>query len=348
MKYKPWGKINMKPSRKLIAITAVTLSAVITIAATFAWFVAQDSKKNHFETGQGIDGTVNIVETFDPPTDWVPGQEILKNVSAVNNGQSDAFVRISFEEVLKKLPNNGQMQTSTSAPAAGSIPVHVNNAAFSSANGWSAVPAGDLSASLPSNVHVLRKSVSAPGGKTVDSFVIYYEPAPGDTQKMTADFAWTGTAPNKKLDVTNIQYYYYNAKVTTEADWAGKNVYVTQGTQVTPPQTVAPNLPTNLVADNLIHIKYGQVSATINTGDWWYNPADGYFYFIGKLAPGQTAPLLLDTITLDPTCGNEYALMELDLHVLLEGIQNTEAALAGAWSVTTGPLYNALKPFCAV
>ncbi|MBR1392846.1 MAG: hypothetical protein IJ561_03315, partial [Ruminococcus sp.] len=39
---------------------------------------------------------VSIVEDFTPPEDWLPGQEINKDVSIVNTGNIDAYVRVAI------------------------------------------------------------------------------------------------------------------------------------------------------------------------------------------------------------------------------------------------------------
>lgn len=65
---------------------------------TFAWFTSQDEVTNRLTASS--DYGVSIVESFVPPKNWIPGQEINKDVYAVNTGNIDAFVK---ETVSAKL-----------------------------------------------------------------------------------------------------------------------------------------------------------------------------------------------------------------------------------------------------
>ena len=61
---------------------------------TFAWFTSKDEVTNRLTASS--DYGVSIVESFVPPKQWVPGQEINKDVYAVNTGNIDAFVKESI------------------------------------------------------------------------------------------------------------------------------------------------------------------------------------------------------------------------------------------------------------
>ena len=81
-------------------------------------------------------------------------------------------------------------------------------------------------------------------------------------------------------------------------------------------------------------------------GDWWYNEGDGFFYFIGKVAPGQSTTQMLDAVGLNPGAGIAYCLMEYDLTVKMEAIQNVKEALTatagGGWALSDAKLAGAL------
>ena len=62
---------------------------------TFAWFTSQDEVTNRLSASANYG--VTIAEDFTPPENWVPGQEINKDVGAVNTGNIDAFVRVWLE-----------------------------------------------------------------------------------------------------------------------------------------------------------------------------------------------------------------------------------------------------------
>ena len=46
------------------------------------------------------DYDVSIVESFAPPANWLPGQEVNKDVYAVNTGTVDAFVEETVSGIL--------------------------------------------------------------------------------------------------------------------------------------------------------------------------------------------------------------------------------------------------------
>ncbi len=337
-------------SKKLMVGLSVLLSMVIVASATFAWFTSKDSRINHFETKLITDGSVSLIEIFDPPTDWKPGQEVLKNVSVVNNSETDVLVRVSFEEILKLLKNNGTMYTSPTATPTNSewIPVHIGVGAYST---WTALTSSDTTAPIPPNLVVKKMSVTdAATGKTTSAFVAYNDLGDGTFQKVSADF----TIESGKVKISNLAYFFFGGKATTYADWAGLNLVVPNGTNVVRPAAASINYTSgtgigNTQTDALLHLKYGAVKQSMTNNNWWYNEGDGYFYYIGKLAPSAISPLLLDTVTLDSSAGNEHALMEFDLAVLMEAIQNTRAAIVATdgWNLTNTTLVDKLAEFCA-
>ena len=81
------------------------------------------------------------------------------------------------------------------------------------------------------------------------------------------------------------------------------------------------------------------VSTTITAGKWFYNVNDGFFYYIGIVEPGQSTPLLLDSISLKPDAQSDYSHMAFDLTVFMDAIQATKEAVTstvgGGWGVNT-------------
>ncbi|MBR1824582.1 MAG: BsaA family SipW-dependent biofilm matrix protein [Ruminococcus sp.] len=87
---------NKKKSskEKRVLIGALCVAAVMVAGSTFAWFTSKDEVTNRLTAT--ADYGVSIVEDFTPPEDWVPGQTINKDVSAVNTGNVEAFVRLGL------------------------------------------------------------------------------------------------------------------------------------------------------------------------------------------------------------------------------------------------------------
>jgi len=85
-------KKSKKENKVLIA--ALGVAAVTVAGSTFAWFTSKDEVTNRLSASASYG--VSIAEDFTPPEDWTPGQEINKDVSAVNTGNVDAFVRVGL------------------------------------------------------------------------------------------------------------------------------------------------------------------------------------------------------------------------------------------------------------
>jgi len=78
-----------KKRRKVLGASCI-LAALIIAGSSFAWFTSKDEVINRLTAN--ADYGVSIVESFAPPENWVPGQEVNKDVYAVNTGNTAAFV----------------------------------------------------------------------------------------------------------------------------------------------------------------------------------------------------------------------------------------------------------------
>lgn len=87
--------------QRRILIVALIVAAAIIAGSTFAWFSSKDEVTNRLTASANYN--VSIVEDFQPPADWLPGQTINKDVAAVNTGNVDAFVRMWLDGHLRLL-----------------------------------------------------------------------------------------------------------------------------------------------------------------------------------------------------------------------------------------------------
>ena len=71
---------------------------ILFVGTTFAWFTSKDEVTNRLSANADYD--VSIVESFAPPANWLPGQEVNKDVYAVNTGNVDAFVEETVSGTL--------------------------------------------------------------------------------------------------------------------------------------------------------------------------------------------------------------------------------------------------------
>ena len=78
-----------KRRRRVLGASCI-LAALIIAGSSFAWFTSKDEVNNRLSAN--ADYGVSIVESFAPPENWVPGQEVNKDVYAVNTGNVAAFV----------------------------------------------------------------------------------------------------------------------------------------------------------------------------------------------------------------------------------------------------------------
>lgn len=86
-----------KKRRRVLGASCI-LAALIIAGSSFAWFTSKDEVTNRLTASS--DYGVSIVESFVPPKNWIPGQEINKDVYAVNTGNVDAFVKEDVSGIL--------------------------------------------------------------------------------------------------------------------------------------------------------------------------------------------------------------------------------------------------------
>ncbi|MGY3749832.1 SipW-dependent-type signal peptide-containing protein [Vagococcus acidifermentans] len=64
----------------------------------------------------------------------------------------------------------------------------------------------------------------------------------------------------------------------------------------------------------------------------WRFGNDGYYYYLGKLSPGETAPTLFESVTLTiPAGASEYADAEFDIIVKTEAVDTVKWNYRSSW-----------------
>ena len=86
-----------KKRRRVLGASCI-LAALIIAGSSFAWFTSKDEVTNRLQASS--DYGVSIVESFTPPKNMLPGQEVNKDVYAVNTGNIAAFVKEDVSGVL--------------------------------------------------------------------------------------------------------------------------------------------------------------------------------------------------------------------------------------------------------
>ncbi len=91
---------------KRVLIASLIVAGAIVAGSTFAWFTSKDEVTNRLSASANYG--VAIAEDFQSPEDWVPGQTINKDVSAVNTGNVDAFVRTWLDGQMKVITEDAE------------------------------------------------------------------------------------------------------------------------------------------------------------------------------------------------------------------------------------------------
>jgi len=105
-----------KKNDKKLLVGSAAVAAMVVAGATFAWFTSQDEVTNRLSAE--ADYNVSITESFTPPEDWTPGQKINKDVSAVNTGNIDSLVNLTFGHSFTVTGKGTPITASAAATAA--------------------------------------------------------------------------------------------------------------------------------------------------------------------------------------------------------------------------------------
>lgn len=108
-----------KRRRRVLGASCI-LAALIVASTSFAWFSSKDEVTNRLTAT--ADYGVSVVEDFTPPKDLVPGQKVNKDVSAVNTGNVDAYVRLAILNDLQLNVNSAGVAVDKAAAALPSVP----------------------------------------------------------------------------------------------------------------------------------------------------------------------------------------------------------------------------------
>jgi len=308
-------------SKGFLLVFALLYSFVAVVGSTYSWITSADTRVNKF-AGEDRLETI-LVEVFEPDMDWKPGSSIAKEVSAYNNGTADMVVRLFFEEALKK--PEGPVPFTAPGDSGIVLPEYCKisdreDAATLFGGGLVGVPSG-----LTVKARPLKTLV---GGSNRYEYAAYYRLDDGRYQRVTASYEPRGNI----LAVSNIRYWGYT----------GYAAPVTAAWRETLPEAID-----RLVADTgkMIAINYNSAAfddTSPAAGKWCYNRGDGCFYYIGKLAPGEFTPSLLEGFTLGADTPVSYSAIRLNFTVYLESVSAAAPAL-GEWELEPGSdVYEAL------
>lgn len=346
---------NDKRNEKRALIVSLSLAAIAVGGATFAWFTSQDQVTNRLSAEAEYD--VSITESFTPPSNWTPGQDIEKKVKAVNTGNMDSLVRLTFghsftvtgkgtaiavsaaatEDLAGK---NAVDITSDKAKAtqAGGYLVYNKDAVVSTPQAASADPYTD------NGLYLFRREIE----KTTDStnkltttkyeFDGYYRKGTAYYRVDIADDAITmntETGAITNVDTSKITIptvgdaYVYDMKdENSRVTWTFVKKLDETGATATGfadaagiRVTYAGADATSTDDDIVVYVAFNAEAKT----NYTYDATDGYFYYNYVLPASQeTKSPLIDSVTLGvETKESAYIKMDYDLDVTLNSIQAT-------------------------
>lgn len=345
---------NSKKRRRVLGASCI-LAALIVAGSTFAWFTSRDEVTNRLHAN-GEYG-VSVVESYDPPAEWLPGQLVEKDVYATNTGSVAAFVREDISGVLTVTT-----ESATAAKTANSIKLTTEEVFVKEAGASLAFKPAASAANL-GNITVVRaddqttpaKTTFTPDAEGLYVFKRTVKVAANGTETYSYDGYYFVPAAGEGASATPAAYYKIsNLQVTADnnaghgllsaatagfaedvqavVDPVAMNYVAATRTLVATYDTKPADDENGLITVN-IKLSDSVINEANNTADKWLlynNPAnDGkaIFFYTGILEGGETSAKLVDSVTLDSSVkADTYKTFDFDLNVVLTSAQITYAS----------------------
>ncbi|MBO0467149.1 hypothetical protein JZO73_06335 [Enterococcus plantarum] len=319
--------MNKNRKKKVLALASAFALAALA-AATFAWFASEDEKTNHFEGQVATGKDIEVVETFEPPTEWEPGSEVNKDVAIQNIGKYKTLTRVSLKETLKLLKDHKPKPT-TGAELEGKETKDVyvlpgtaasdefKDSTFDSKGAPKiTVAEGDFAGTYTLKVKEKAETVGTQTTYTYrytfekDGVLYYASGIDGFARNEANQISVKSGTPS-----LNYVSFEYNEPGEIK-DWTNP-VYAPT---FTPDGTLIWNTPA-ATGDGNIQISFNNITTDPTVADkWYFNAADGYFYYTSVLESGANTTQLMDAVKLLGTAGNEYSKLSYDLVIKGQGI----------------------------
>lgn len=180
------------------------------------------------------------------------------------------------------------------------------------------------------------------------------------TENIVKDWAGDHTILGKKGEKYGVSYDY--TAETLGVTLPSKTPASATNVPTAVPSLKGANYVGNIQADaNLANATGGKILVTYGTlataptqptdnKKWYYEPSDGYFYYLAEIKSGETTKDLIKEVTLDGTAGESYADVIFDLIVNLESIQAVKEAITApdGWNLPANhPVLAQLQSQCA-
>ncbi|MGL5378347.1 TasA family protein [Clostridium sp.] len=313
----------MKKNKKVVLLATALVSSAIIIGATYAWFTAEETVLNNFNSKNVIG--VDLVEDFDSigAGDLKPGVTINKRVSVIQTGTGSAVTRVRLEEMLQKFEAKvdgglAVYNEVTSNPADASLKAVTiskegRDAKINALGLTQITDTGRiLGGSAPVELLVYEKQTASVSGTTYQ--YIGFNKIDDDTYQLvdltTSADKITGVTYqfNKKLDAVTAIHLLNNGDTALDPDH-GDIILTLNGTKVKP------------------------IANWTGPEDAWFYDTDGWAYYGKLLSEGTSTPTLLETVELDKKVGNEANDIDYKINVRMQAVQPTWEAIEAEWKI---------------
>lgn len=321
-------KTKTKSKQKKVLVVSVLLAALIVAGGTFAWFTSKDEVTNKLSASN--DYGVTITETFTPPEQWLPGEDVKKEVGVVNTGNIDAFVKLSLANALD-LTVMGEATATAPTVTTADAYVELKAAAVKSlqAGGELVYKAGDTISDADKaagtefeptadGLYIFRRNVTQ-GKPDTYEYAGYYRLgekyyAVEPTSANAANYPQKKTDSNlePKFDYTEVTATNPRVKATYDAGTADD------------------------ASDDIV------IYINLDMTDW--TCIDGVFYYNKILASGDASRNLVTSVVLaDDVQADAYVDFDYYLTVTSDSVQVTSddaktTAVAAEWTEVTAAL----------
>ncbi|MCD8328914.1 MAG: BsaA family SipW-dependent biofilm matrix protein [Ruminococcus sp.] len=343
---------------------AVVLAVIIAMGATFAWFTSKDEVTN--ELSASNDYNVALAETFIPTTQLTPGQNVDKEVAAVNTGTVAAFVKLDLTDTLAltyetALDNGGSQYTtaSTITVPTGALTLDTtatiadgNGNAYSEVQSLQAggqlvyAPVGVTTGAVASadfvptvaGLYIFERSDSSYVGYYFDG-TNYYEI---DNVALvgtdyTFNFVQEVTVDSANVTFSNTIYLSGTDTPTYGTGYTESGVYYIQA--VYDPDS-ATGSGDEIIMNIALNGTWTGIAGSYTSTDWTavYDSTDDtwIFYYNHVLSAGTTSELLVTDMQLDESVSQDaYTSFTYDLVVGLDSVQvvTVDANTAGIGTI---------------
>ena len=322
--------MKLAKNRKVLIAMAIVLALIVGASATFAWATSKNTLANEFSNEGFANGHGLVVNEPQEEFKFTIGETTTKEVNIVNTGESPMLARVSFEEMIKLLGDNGQITYENSDTLnSGMIRVPFNGSTAALA-GWKTLAAAGIDATgvtIPASITVYKLD-----GGPMYKACCEYETGKFQLVKFDGKLNAAGDA----LTAATAQYAFYTEGTAKYNSWNLKHNYEPWNTEpllgIKPADKDAGASTVN--KDEITFIYASAFAGDLSDGlasyknKWYYNPADGYFYYLGVLAGGNSTPKLLEGVRLEANANQDtWQKYEYTLVVVVEGLQATLSAL---------------------